>query len=205
MLNSLIVTVGSVLSVILIGSVTAYVIARNGRRMGTLMYFFFVAGIILPHQLSVVPLYSAMRQIGLVGNHLGLIVLYSGLMTPMSVFLYSGFVRTLPADYEEAAEVDGASRGRIFRMVIFPLLAPVTGTVAVMVGMVVWNDFFIQLIFLSGSPAQTLPVAIYGFVGEFSARWNLVFAAVFVSIAPILAFYLFAQRQLIQGFTGGIK
>ncbi len=205
MLNSLIVTAGSVIVVIAIGSATAYVIARNGRRMGTLLYFFFVMGIILPHQLSVVPLYSVMRQIGLVGNHLGLIVLYSGLMTPMSVFLYSGFVRTLPADYEEAAEVDGASRWRIFRKVIFPLLAPVTGTVAVMVGMVVWNDFFIQLIFLSGSPAQTLPVAIYGFVGEFSARWNLVFAAVLVSIAPILTFYLFAQKQLIKGFTGGIK
>lgn len=205
MLNSLIVTIGSVVAVIAIGSASAYVIARNGRRMGTLLFFFFVVGIILPHQLSVVPLYSVMRQIGLVGNQIGLIVLYSGLMTPMSVFLYSGFVRTLPADYEEAAEVDGASRGRIFRKVIFPLLAPVTGTVAVMVGMVVWNDFFIQLIFLSGSPAQTLPVAIYGFVGEFSARWNLVFAAVFVSVVPILAFYLLAQKQLIKGFTGGIK
>lgn len=205
MVNSLIVTIGAVVAVIAIGSVTAYVIARNGRRMGTLLFFFFVTGIILPHQLSVVPLYSVMRQVGLVGNHIGLIILYSGLMTPMSVFLYCGFVRTLPADYEEAAEVDGASRARIFRKVIFPLLAPVTGTVAVMVGMVVWNDFFIQLIFLSGSPAQTLPVAIYGFVGEFSARWNLVFAAVFVSIGPILAFYLLAQKQLIKGFTGGIK
>ena len=126
-------------------------------------------------------------------------------MMPLSVFLYAGFMRGLPTDYEEAAEVDGAGRGRIFVKIVFPLLAPVTGTVAVMVGMVVWNDFFIQLIFLSGSTAQTLPVAIYGFVGEFAARWNLVFAAVFISIVPILAFYLIAQKQLIQGFTGGIK
>lgn len=203
--NSAVITIGAVTVAIILGALSAFVVARNRKRMGTFLYIFFILGLILPYQLSVVPLFSFMRNLGLVGNLTGLVILYSGLMMPLSVFLYTGFIRALPVDYEEAAEVDGASRTRIFLRVVFPLLAPVTGTVAIMTGLIVWNDFFIQLIFLSGSPVQTLPVVIYSFVGEFSARWNMVFAAVFVSILPILAFYLFAQKQLIQGFTGGIK
>lgn len=205
MLNSIIITAGAVILVIAMGAAAAYVVARNRSNMGLWLYIFFALGLVLPYQLSVVPLYSAMRQFGLVGNHMGLIVLYSGLMMPLAVFLFTGFIRSLPIDYEEAAEVDGAGQLRIFFQIVLPLLRPITATVAIMTGMVVWNDFFLQLIFLSGSPAQTLPVAVYGFVGEFSARWNMVFAAVFMSIVPILAFYLFAQKQLIQGFTGGIK
>lgn len=205
MVNSAVITTGAVTVAILLGALTAFVIARSRAQMSALLYLFFVLGIVLPYQLSVVPLYSFMRTFGLVGNLGGMIVLYSGLLMPLSVFLYTGFLRGLPIDYEEAAEVDGASRSRIFFRIVFPLLAPVTGTVAIMAGLVVWNDFFIQLIFLSGSAGQTLPVVVYGFVGEFSARWNLVFAAVFISILPILAFYLIAQKQLIQGFTGGIK
>lgn len=205
LMNSLIVTVSSVLILIAIGSVTAYVMSRNRNRMSGWMYIFFVVGIILPYQMAVVPLFVAMRSIGLVGNHLGLIVLYVGLLLPMTVFLYAGFVRALPADYEEAAEVDGASRRRIFTRIVFPLLSPITATVAVMTGLIIWNDFFLQLIFLAGSRIPTLPVAIYGFVGEFTARWNMVFAAVCVAIAPILGFYLVAQKQLVRGFTGGVK
>ncbi|MFB9950687.1 carbohydrate ABC transporter permease [Rhizobium puerariae] len=203
--NSIIVTVGSVALLIFFGSLTAYVISRNRQRLAGWLYTFFVVGIILPYQLAVVPLFSSMRSLGLVGNQIGLIVLYTGLFLPMSVFLYSGFVRALPIDYEEAAEVDGASRSRIFFRIVFPLLRPITATVAVMTGLLIWNDFFMQLIFLSGSQSPTLPVAIYGFVGEFTARWNMVFAAVLVSLVPILGFYLVAQRQLIQGFTGGVK
>ena len=83
--------------------------------------------------------------------------------------------------------------------VIFPLLRPVTGTVAILAGVFTWNEFFLSVIFLSGTPNQPLSVAIYSFVGEFSARWNLIFAVVIISIAPILAFYLVAQRHLIKG------
>jgi raffinose/stachyose/melibiose transport system permease protein len=205
LLNSVVITVGSVFLLVCIGSLTAYVAARNRTLVGGWLYGFFVVGIILPYQLAIVPLYTALRSIALVGNLLGMIVLFTGLLTPMAIFFYTGFIRSLPKDYEEAAQVDGAKRGKIFFRIVFPMLRPVTATVAVVTGMIIWNDFFIQVIFLSGSPSQTLPVAIYGFVGEFTAQWNMVFAAVCVSIGPILAFYLVAQRQFVQGFTGGIK
>jgi raffinose/stachyose/melibiose transport system permease protein len=88
---------------------------------------------------------------------------------------------------------------------VFPLLRPVTGTVAIFTGLIIWNDFFLSLIYLNGTDKTPLPVAVYTFVGAFASRWNLIFAAVLVSLLPIMLFFLVAQRQLIKGFTGGIK
>jgi len=205
LLNSALITVTTVLILIAVGSITAYVTARARAKTSEWLYAFFVIAIITPWQMAVLPLYATFRQVGLVGNQIGIVVLFTGLLIPMAVFLYTGFLRALPVDYEEAAEVDGASRLRIFVRVVFPLLSPVTATVAVMTGLIMWNDFFVQLIFLSGSAVQTISISMYSFVGEYASRWNLVFAAVCVAIVPVLAFYLFAQRHLIQGFTGGIK
>jgi raffinose/stachyose/melibiose transport system permease protein len=146
-----------------------------------------------------------MRHLGISTSYPGMILLHAGLLMPLTVFLYTGFVRTIPRDYEEAAYIDGAGRLLTFTRVIFPLLLPITTTIAVLTGVIVWNDFFIQLIFLAGSDKQTVPVAIYSFVGEYSTNWSLIFATVMISIAPIMLFYVFAQRQLIRGFTGGIK
>ncbi|WP_035872200.1 carbohydrate ABC transporter permease [Cucumibacter marinus] len=205
LINSAVVTVATVAILILVGSITAYAVTRARATSREWIYIFFVFAIITPWQLSVVPLYTSFRQMGLVGNQLGIIILFSGLLMPLAVFLYVGFLRAMPMEYEEAAEVDGAGRWRIFFRVVFPLLTPVTATVAVMTGLIVWNDFFMQLIFLTGSDVQTLPISIFGFVGEYAARWNLVFAAVCVALAPIIGFYVFAQKELIRGFSGGIK
>ncbi len=203
--NSLIITGCTVLALIVLGSMCAYAIARRPGRIGNTLYLLFVLGIILPFQLGIVPVYVALRHLHLVGKYAGMILLNTGLLMPLAVFLYTGFVRALPREYEEAAQVDGASVMRTYTRVVFPLLLPVTGTVAILAGLIVWNDFFLSLIFLSGTPNATLPVAVYGFVGEYASQWNLIFAAVIVSLLPILAFFLVAQKQLIKGFTGGIK
>jgi raffinose/stachyose/melibiose transport system permease protein len=134
-----------------------------------------------------------------------MIIIYTGMLMPLSVFLYTGFVRTLPRDYEEAAQIDGATPFTTFRKIVFPLLGPATGTVAILTSLIIWNDFFTSLVFLSGSKAVTLPVVVYSFVGELVSKWNVIFAAVILSMIPFLAFYLFAQKKFIQGFAGGIK
>jgi raffinose/stachyose/melibiose transport system permease protein len=134
-----------------------------------------------------------------------MIVLNIGLLMPLTVFLYTGFIRALPRDYEEAAVVDGAGTLRTYALVVFPLLLPITATVAVLLGIAVWNEFFIALFFLAGSRAQTVPVAIYSFLGDYAARENLLFAGLVITIAPILLFYLFTQRHLIRGFAAGVK
>ncbi len=101
--------------------------------------------------------------------------------------------------------MDGARLWRTYIRVVFPLLRPVTGTVAILTGLFIWNDFFASLIFLGGSSHQTLPVAVYSFVGDYVTQWNLVFATVIIALLPLLAFFLLAQKQLIRGFSGGIR
>jgi raffinose/stachyose/melibiose transport system permease protein len=205
LMSSLIITVSSVVALLVLGSLCAYVIARRSGRLSDVVYVLFVLGIILPFQLAIIPVYAAMLHLGLVGSYGGMIVLNVGLLMPLTVFLYTGFIRALPRDYEEAARVDGAGVIRTYARVVLPLLRPITGTVAVLVGIIVWNEFFVALLFLSGTHYQTLPVALYSFANNYVQRWNLVLAGVFIAIAPILAFYLFAQRQLIRGFSAGVK
>jgi raffinose/stachyose/melibiose transport system permease protein len=205
LVTSAVITACSILVLIALGSLGGYTLARRHSRLSSGLYFLFLLGLMLPFQLTIVPIYAAMRPLHLTGDILGMVIFYSGLLMPLSVFLYAGFTRSLPRDYEEAAYVDGATRWRTFRRVVFPQLRPITGTVAILAGFVIWNDFFSQLVFLSGSSKQTLPTAIYSFVGQYSAQWNLIFAAVVISLAPVLLFFLVAQRQMIRGFAGGIR
>lgn len=205
LLTTALITGAAVIALILLGSLAAYTLARRGGGLSTLLYVLFLLGIIIPFQLGIVPLYVVMRHLHLTATIFGMVVLWTGLLMPLTVFLYTGFIRTLPREYEEAAQVDGARFFRTYLRVVFPLLSPVTGTVAILAGLFIWNDFFVPLIFLSGSKNETLTVAIYSFVGENLTDWNKIFAAVAVSIAPVLVFYVFAQRQLIKGFSGGIR
>src|SRR3954447_4584171 len=203
--TSLLITAGTILCLIAFGSITAYVLSRNARPLSIRTYYLFLIAIVLPTQLGTLPLYIGARNLGLVGSPFGMILIYTGQLLPLAVFLYTGFFRRLPLEYEEAATIDGASRMQVFARVVFPLMAPATGTVAILAGLICWNDFFTALIFLNGSAFQTLPVVMYNYVGSLVSQWNLIFAVVIVSMVPILAFYVFAQKRFIQGYAGGLK
>jgi raffinose/stachyose/melibiose transport system permease protein len=203
--HSVVITVGSILGLVLFGSLAAYVLIRTTSRWGNVAFYLFLIAIILPVQLGLIPLYIGARTVGLVGSMWGMTILYVGTLMPLAVFLYAGFFRNMPRDYEEAAAIDGASPTRVFFRVVLPLMAPATGTVAILTGLIVWNDFFTALIFLGGSESQTVTVSMYYYVGSLVSAWNKIFAIVIISMVPILAFYLFAQKRFIQGFAGGIK
>jgi raffinose/stachyose/melibiose transport system permease protein len=203
--HSVVITLGSIGGMVILGSLAAYVLVRNTQRWGTIAFYLFLVAIILPTQLGLIPLYIGARTVGLTGSMWGMIILYVGTLMPLAVFLYAGFFRGLPRDYEEAAAIDGASPSRVFFRIVLPLMAPATGTVAILTGLIVWNDFFTSLIFLGGSDVQTLTVSMYYYVGSLVSAWNKIFAIVIISMVPILAFYLFAQKRFIQGFAGGIK
>jgi raffinose/stachyose/melibiose transport system permease protein len=202
---SVIITAGSIVVLVVLGSVAAYGIARSTSRWSRRAYYLFLVAILLPTQLGTLPLYIGARTVGLVGTPWGMILIYAGMLMPLSVFLYANFFRNLTQEYEEAAVIDGANRYQVFWRVVFPLMSPATGTVAILAGLIVWNDFFTALIFLNGTPWQTLPVVMYGYVGSLVSQWNLIFAVVIVSMIPILAFYAFAQKKFIQGYAGGLK
>lgn len=205
LLNSIIITGGTILCMVVLGALAGYVITRSTRRWTQVSYYIFLIAIILPTQLGTVPLYMGARALGLTGSLWGMIVLYTGMLLPLAIFLYANFFRGLGTDYEEAAALDGASPTQVFFQIILPLMAPATGTVAILAGLIVWNDFFTSLIFLGGSDFQTLPVAMYYYVGALVSQWNQIFSIVIISMVPILIFYLVAQKQFMQGFAGGLK
>jgi raffinose/stachyose/melibiose transport system permease protein len=203
--NSVVVTAVSVVVVIVLSAFAAYPLARATARWSRWAYVLFALGLMLPAQLALIPLYQTMRDLGLLGSVWSLIIFYSGLQIPFSVFLYSGFLRGIPAEFEEAAAIDGCGPVRTFLSVVFPLLRPVTGTVAILNAIFIWNDFLTPLLYLSGSSQQTLPVAVFQFVGQYSANWQLVFAGLVISAIPVLLVYFLMQKRIIQGFAGGLK
>ncbi len=203
--SSAVVLAGSLLVLLSVGSIAAYFIARTSPRTGNALYFFFLAGLVLPFQLALIPLYQMMRDLRLIGTPLSLILFYSGIQLPLTIFLYAGFIRTVSPSYDEAARLDGASDLQVFRYVIFPLLRPVTGTVLILNGVFIWNDFLTPLLYLSGSPWVTVPVAIYSFVDQYVSQWGLIFAGLVIGMAPVLVAFAVLQRQMMHGFASGLK
>jgi raffinose/stachyose/melibiose transport system permease protein len=203
--NSALITAGAVVGLIIFGGATAYVLSRRLSKVSTTLYYLILVGIVVPAQLGLVPLYIGARALGLLGSPLGMSVIYVALLMPLAVFLYGGFVRALPTEYEEAATIDGAGPFRTYVQVVFPLLAPATGTIAIMTGIIVWNDFFTPLIFLNGSNSATLPVVVYSYVNGIIVQWNNIFAVLIVALLPITVLYLIMQKRFIQGFSGGLK
>lgn len=205
LVNSAVTTVAAVALLIVVGAPAGYVLARRTTRLSRGVFATFMLGLILPAQLGLVPLFVAMTNSGLGGTRVGLVLVYLGMLLPLSIFLYTAFFRRMPVDYEQAALVDGASRVQVFVDVVLPLMRPVTGTVAVLCGLLVWNDFFTPLTFVGGTDKVTLPVAIYSFVGQYTSQWQLIFASIVIALAPIMLVYLVFQRYIIRGFASGVR
>ncbi|MEO6084713.1 MAG: carbohydrate ABC transporter permease [Umezawaea sp.] len=205
LVNSLLVTAGSVVVLLTVSALAAYPLARATARWSRGMFLLIMLGLVLPFQLAALPLYQMMRDLGLLGSAWGLVLFYSGVQVPFTTFLYVGFLRALPRDFEDAAMIDGCSPLQSFRYVVLPLLKPVTVTALVLNANAVWSDFFTPLLYLSGSTQQTMPVAVAGFVGQYVTDWNLIFAALVIGVVPILAVYFALQRSIINGFAGGLR
>jgi raffinose/stachyose/melibiose transport system permease protein len=205
LLNSTIITGLGLVVLVAVGSTASYYLARKQSRLSYGLYILFLLGIILPFQLALVPLYRMVKDAGLLGSYTSMVIFYTGLQTPFTIFLYTGFLRALPREYGEAALVDGATHWQSFRRVTFPLLRPITGTVIILNAVFIWNDFLTPLIYLGGSPNETIPVVVYQFVGQYVSNWGYIFAAVVVASLPILVLFLLLQRFVIKGFTSGLK
>jgi raffinose/stachyose/melibiose transport system permease protein len=205
LLNSAIITVASVLALIVLGSLAGYFLARRATKLSYGLYILFLLGIILPLQLGMIPLYKFVSDLGLIGTYQGMILFYSGIQLPFTVFLYTGFIRSLPPDYANAALIDGASHLQAFGRVVFPLLRPITGTVLILNAVHIWNDFFTPLLYLGGSGHETTPVRVFAFVNEYTSDYGLVAAGLVLAALPILIVFMLLQRYVIRGFSSGLK
>jgi raffinose/stachyose/melibiose transport system permease protein len=205
LVNSAIITVVSIVALVALGSLAAYFLARRATRLSYGLYILFLLGIILPIQLGMIPLYQLVSDLGLIGTYQGMILFYTGIQLPFTVFLYTGFIRSLPADYANAALIDGASHLQAFTRVVFPLLRPITGTVLILNAVHIWNDFFTPLLYLGGSGREPVPVRVFAFVNEYTSDYGLVAAGLVLAALPILAVFLVLQRYVIRGFSSGLK
>jgi raffinose/stachyose/melibiose transport system permease protein len=202
-MNSCIITICSLLGLVVLGSLAAYPLARRTGRWANATFLYFVAGIIVPFQLIIIPLYREVKTFGLLNTYTGVILVSIAGSLPLVVFLFTGFIRAIPRELEEAAVIDGAGQLRVFWQIIFPLMRPITSTVIITSLLVVWNDFFLPLLFLQSEEKRTLPLAIYSFVGQYNNDWPLIFASVIMASLPLILVFLFLQRYFIRGLASG--
>ena len=203
--NSVLITVFGTALTVIVSALAAYPLARITRRWSRLAFGFFIAGLVIPVVLGALPLYQTMRDAGLLGTPWALVLIYGGTGISFTLLLYVGFLRALPPDFEQAALIDGCTSLQAFWYVVLPAMRPITSTAIVLNAVAIWNDFFTPLLYLSGTPAQTRPVAISTFVSQYFTDWGVIFAGIIISITPVLIFYLFLQRYIINGFAGGLK
>jgi len=200
--NTAIITVSTLVIVILFGSLAAYSVARRKHKIYKVVMLYFLLGFMVPIQTTMVPLYRIMINFGLENSILGLIVLSTG-STAFAFFLYQGFIKTVPYELEESAFIDGASPVRVFFQIVFPLLKPITVTLTIFHVMHTWNDFVLPFLFLHSRSNATLMLEMVRSVGEFQNDWPVMMAIMVMIMAPLVVFYLFAQRYIIEGLTGG--
>lgn len=204
-LNSALVTGGAVVLILTISAAAGYYLGRNLKRTSHLIYLGIVVALTTPIQLVIIPIYSTFDSLGLLGNLGATMLFYVGFISPLGIFLCTGFVRAIPREFEDAARIDGCSQWQTFRNIILPLLRPVLSTVAILSAVAVWNDFFGQLVFLLGSGNETLPLTVFTFASTYASRYDLLAAGLVIATVPLAAFYLILQRRIVEGFSSGIK
>lgn len=201
--NSILVTAASIAAILLVSSMAAYVIARFDFKGKRSIYLYLLAGLALPTRLAIIPIFLIMRSLQLLDKLGGLVIVYTAGGIAFSVFLLVNFFKKLPRDIEDSAKIDGAGPFRIYWQIDLPLLKPALVTVAMFNFIDVWNDFFFPLILLSSKAKKTIPLGLQAFFGEYTIEWDVLFAALNISVLPILLVFLILSRQFIAGMTEG--
>jgi len=202
-LNSLIVTGVAMFFVILFGSMAANGIARYAYKMKLFVYLLFLSGIVLPLNAAIIPLFLLMRNMGLIDSRIGLILIFAAMGLPSTVFILSGFMKSIPMELEYAARIDGCNELSIYKNVIMPLSMPSITLVTIYNMVPIWNNFFFPLVFITSANRRTLPLGISHFFGQFQIDWASIFAALSISIVPLIVVYLFMSKYFIKGMTAG--
>jgi raffinose/stachyose/melibiose transport system permease protein len=203
--NSVIVTVLSTLLVCGLGALAAYPLARRQTALNKLVLLGIIGLIMIPPLSILVPLYSMLNTLGAINTYWGIILVMATTQLPLAIFLYSAFMRSLPIAVEEAAVMDGANRMQVLFWVIFPMLKPVTATVAILTGVAIWNDYALSVYILTDPSVKTIAPAIGSFFSTQSSNLGAAAAASIMGLLPVLIAYLFLQRYFIRGMVAGAE
>lgn len=200
--NSLLITVISVVIIILFTSSAAWMLVRTKSKTSTFIFFMFAGAMLIPFQSVMLPLVRLMGILGFL-NPRGLIFMYLGFGSSLSIILYHGFIKNIPKELEEAATIDGCNKFQVFWYIVFPLLKPITMTVAILNAMWIWNDFLLPQLVINRPEWHTIPLRMFFFFGQFAKQWNLGLAGLTISMIPIIIFYIFAQKYIVKGLMEG--
>ena len=199
--NSGIIVIGAVIVLILTGSMCGYILQRRSDKTMTIVNSLIMAGLMVPA--AILPTIWVLQKIGLYKTLPGMIFVEVALQIPFTVMLYRGFLGSIPTELEEAGYIDGCNAFGIFRMIIFPLLKPVTATVVILNAVTIFNDFTNPLYFLPGAKNATVQLTLYNFMGQYSSSYNMLFADVILITVPMLILFIFFNKRIVDGMVAG--
>ncbi|MBG9980478.1 carbohydrate ABC transporter permease [Facklamia sp. DSM 111018] len=214
-LSSVIITVTSLFLISLVSSLAAWGLVRYKSKSSTFIFYLFVASMVIPFQVVMYPLISWFKMISdnftdpflgfsLLRSYPGIIFAYLGFGMGMSVFMFHGFLKGVPLEIEEAAEIDGANKLQTFFYVVMPIMKPIYITIIILNGIWIWNDFLLPMQLLGvGNEIQTLPIAISNFAGSYTKQWDMILSSSLMIMIPIIIVFLFAQKQILKGMVEG--
>lgn len=205
LMNSILTTGGSVLVIALISSMASYPIARVKQPMSRFLYYFFIAGLVIPAQMVIVPIAQMFGNLGVPNTRFTPMIMFITCSLPFSTFLFTGFMKSVPTSIEESAFIDGANLWTRYTKVVFPLLKPAIVSVVITQGLWIWNDYFFPMVFISRSEQYSLPVGMIQFLGdrENPAQWNVLFAACVLCVLPLILIFAVLQNQFVNGIASG--
>lgn len=207
--NSLIVTVVSIIIIVVLSSMTAWMLVRVDDKISRIIFMIFISTMLLPFQTLMMPLTQVMGwardtlHIPMMDTLGGLIYMNVGFGASMAVFLYHGFIKSIPISLEEAATIDGCNKFGVFWKIVFPMLKPTTVTVMILDVIWIWNDYLLPSLVISKKALRTIPLSTASFFGQFTIQWNMAMAGLMLTIIPVIIFYLAAQKYIIKGVAAG--
>ncbi|MDA3810267.1 MAG: carbohydrate ABC transporter permease [Spirochaetaceae bacterium] len=202
-LNSLIITTGSIFFLVITGSMASWWMVRKNTKFTIILFFVFVASMVTPFQSFMIPLMRVVTVLHLVNSRAGAIIVYLGYCIPFTVFLYHGFIKSVPIEMEESALIDGCNTFQTFFFIVFPLIRSMTVTVIILQALLIWNDFLIPLLILSDRALHTIPLAVFSFFGQYTNRWDYALATLVLGMLPIVIFFLIMQKYVVAGVRSG--
>ncbi|NLJ31436.1 MAG: carbohydrate ABC transporter permease [Clostridiales bacterium] len=201
-MNSLVITAISTVLILMVSAMAAWVLVRYKTKISSAIFIMFAASMLVPFQCVMLPLVSMGSALHMI-NRVGLVIMYIGFGTSMSIIMFHGFIKNIPEELEEAATIDGCNSVQLFFIILVPMLKTIMITVTILNIMWIWNDFLLPSLIINKPGWQTLPLKTYLFFGQFSKRWDLASAGLMLCIVPIVIFYLFCQKYIVKGVTDG--
>jgi len=201
--NSLIITLVSNLGLVVISSMAAYRLVRNPTKINKAIFGLFIASMVIPFQSIMIPMVKITSILHMQNNYFGIVFCYFGFGVSLSVFMFHGFIKSIPLEIEESAILDGCSSFALFWKIVFPLLKPITVTLIILNSLWIWNDFLLPLLIIPTENMRTIPLAVNAFFSQYTKQWDLAMAALVMGVIPVVIVFISLQKHIIEGITVG--